>query len=348
MNRLAPFALALGALLAGAAHALPASEVYSLIEPSVWRVQTTDEDGLPIAIGSAVVVGPETLATNCHVLARAQRVQLKHDKQVVAAKLAMWDPARDVCRLRAVGLTAPAVALAPTDSLRVGQTVFTLGTPAGLDLTISEGLLSSIRRNDRQQIVLLQTSAPFSLGSSGGGLFDDQGRLIGLTTLVRSAPLPNQVQSLNFAIPAEWITQLPERFARLKAPATSASSAAPGGEAAEPGTPAFTPPAAGAMVDAAAAPARPAAASLADDSRLPWSTDKMREAYRRFLERDRPRAFAVGENGSWYATWTEPTSARTGIVDPAQRAMLNCQRRAMTRCHLYAVDDRVVYEAPPR
>jgi serine protease Do len=336
--------LTLAAAFVGPAAALSAADVYALVAPSVWRVQTLDEDGLPLAMGSAVVVGPDTLATNCHVLARAHRVQLKHDDKVQTAQLSMWDPERDICQLHVSGLGAPAVTLAEAGTLRVGQPAFSVGHPAGLDLTIGEGLLSGIRRNDRQQIVLLQTSAPFSLGSSGGGLFDDQGRLLGLTTLVRSAPLPNQVQSLNFAVPAEWITQLPQRFARSNVPAGESS------DAAEADKRPFALPADNALLEAArrrtANP--PSPRDLADDSRLPWSNEKLREAYRDFVTRKRPRAFVINELGGWYSAWNSNEVPPGGIMDPAQRAMLGCQRRAAVRCHLYAVDDRVVYDPPAR
>jgi len=66
-------------------------------------------------------------------------------------------------------------------------------------LTISEGLVSGVREADAQTWV--QTTAPISPGSSGGGLFDTQGRLVGITTF-----LLKDKQNLNFAVPAESIT----------------------------------------------------------------------------------------------------------------------------------------------
>ena len=57
----------------------------------------------------------------------------------------------------------------------------------------------------------MQTSASISGGSSGGGLFDDSGALVGLTTL----KVAGDAQNLNFAIPADWIIDLPDRHARL-------------------------------------------------------------------------------------------------------------------------------------
>ena len=182
-------ALAL-ALAAGtsSALALQPAEVYALVSPSVWRVQTYDVDGLPLGLGSAVVIGPDTLVTNCHVLAKAKRVAVRRDKVSIDAKLDQWDPQRDVCQIKAPNLGAPAVKLGEVAQLRVGQAVYALGNPKGFDLTMSAGLLSSIRRNDKDQVILLQTSAAISGGSSGGGLFDENGVLIGLTTIGSTTP----------------------------------------------------------------------------------------------------------------------------------------------------------------
>ena len=72
---------------AGAAAALTPAEVYALVSPSVWRVVTYDVDGLPLSQGSAVVVAAESLATNCHVLAKAKRVVVRHEKTSFDAKL---------------------------------------------------------------------------------------------------------------------------------------------------------------------------------------------------------------------------------------------------------------------
>jgi S1-C subfamily serine protease len=217
---------ALAALAATGTHALAPNEVYAKVSASVWRVVVYDGDGLPYGLGSGVVVAPERIVTNCHVLSKATRVAVKHDQVSLDAHLELWDPPRDVCQLRVPGLDAPAVALGDAKQLQVGQTVYAIGSPRGLDLTMSAGLLSSIRRNARQQIVLLQTSAAISRGSSGGGLFDDGGVLIGITTI---GSVTGDAQNLNFAVPVDWVRELPQRHARLNAgktgaPAESASS----------------------------------------------------------------------------------------------------------------------------
>ena len=322
--------LGAGALAAAAAQAMPAADVYALVSPSVWKVVTYDADGLPLGQGSAVVIAPDTLVTNCHVLAKAKRVSVRREKTAIDAKLEMWDPQRDVCQVKAPGLPAPAVALGDATRLRVGQNVYAIGNPKGLDLTMSAGLLSSIRRNERDQIFLLQTSAAISGGSSGGGLFDENGVLVGLTTI---GSVTGDAQNLNFAIPVDWVKELPQRHARLARPAASQVAAAPA-----------------VAVPAVTSPAPPAAetpgeyARVDEIDKLPYGTDRMRERYQAFLGRPLPRAFAIAEGGArWAQAWGTRSKDPAAPADPSQRALQDCEKASGMRCFLYAVDNRVVY-----
>ena len=227
LRSIAVTAFALGAS-AASAQTLNAAQLYARLEPSVWVVRTFDKDQLPLGQGSAVVIGPETLVTNCHVLRKGKRVEVTHAKVVSTATLELWDTARDLCQLRAPGLNAPAVTLA-ADPVVVGQNVYALGAPAGLELTLSAGLISALRRDDSDRLTAIQTSAAISPGSSGGGLFDDQGRLIGITT----AFVGGNAQNLNMALPVAMVRELPERHA-----AAQASKSAPAKSAAAAPTPA--------------------------------------------------------------------------------------------------------------
>lgn len=330
--RAAVAALALCGAAAGA-RAMTAAEVYAKVSPSVWRVQTYDLDGLPLAIGSAVVIDDDTLVTNCHVLAKAKRVAVRHEKVSIDARLEMWDVQRDLCQLKARGLGAPKVALGDAGKVTVGQNVFAIGNPKGLDLTMSAGLLSSVRRNDNGQIVLLQTSAAISGGSSGGGLFDEQGALIGLTTL---GSVSGDAQNLNFAVPVDWIKELPQRYARLSKPAAAASAASAAAAA---------PAAAAPAAPAASRPAPPAGsyASIDDLDRLPYASERMRERYRFFLSRPLPRAFAISEGGAWWQAWGNKPTEKSTSPDPGERALRGCESANKGRCFLYAVDNQVVY-----
>jgi len=199
-----------------------AEELYDRLAPSIWLVETQVAEDKR-SIGSAVVIAPGRLITNCHVLEKARVIAVSHmerDRRRVPARLEYRDPSRDLCQLHAPGVLAPAVQMATTDSLRPGAKVYAIGNPRGLELTISDGLLSGLRRDGAGELQRIQISVPISPGSSGGGLFDVHGRLIGITTsgLVDS-------QNLNFALPADWIAELGPR-ARGE-PVTRIARAAP-------------------------------------------------------------------------------------------------------------------------
>lgn len=149
--------------------------------------------------GSAIAVGERDLLTNCHVVESATTVTLEREGVRFPANVVSANANADRCVLR-IAATAPPlpnwVRVRPYADVKVGERVFTIGTPRGLELTLAEGIISSKRVKEGER--LLQTSAPISRGSSGGGLFDAQGNLIGITTfMIRDA------QNINFAIAAE-------------------------------------------------------------------------------------------------------------------------------------------------
>lgn len=212
--------VALTILLSNAANALTPAEIFTRASPSIWGVTTYDKDGLKLSSGSAVVIAPETLITNCHVLRKAARIAISSDNISAGAVLDQWDTVRDVCQIKAKNLKAPAVKMGSSPQLLVGQPVFSIGNPLGLELSLGAGLISSLRKNEQSQLESIQTTAPISPGSSGGGLFDDQARLVGITTFQAK-----EGQNLNFAIPVEWINELPSRHAMARAKEASEKDA---------------------------------------------------------------------------------------------------------------------------
>lgn len=206
-------AVALALLATQAADALTPAEVFEKVAPSVWRIRTYDHEGLPLAVGSAVVIGAERLVTNCHVLRQAASFVVGRGAARHAGTLELWDTARDLCRVKAAIGDVPAVGLADTSRLAVDDDVFALGSPPGRELTWSAGLFKGLRADTADRLTIIQTSAAFWPGSSGGGLFDSQGRLIGVTTLLSTS---TDAQRLNLAVPAEWVRELPQRHAALR------------------------------------------------------------------------------------------------------------------------------------
>jgi S1-C subfamily serine protease len=101
-------------------------------------------------------------------------------------------------RVKPSGPTLSPVQIIPSSDVATGERVYAIGAPEGLELTFSEGVVSSLR--EAEGVHMIQTSAPTSPGSSGGGLFDAQANLIGITTFQL-----REGQSLNFALPGEWV-----------------------------------------------------------------------------------------------------------------------------------------------
>jgi serine protease Do len=183
---------------------LSAQEIFKRVAPSVMVVESLDASGKVAALGSGVVIAPDTVITNRHVIEDGVTYRVEHQGKSRPAKLIQTDPDHDLAELFVEGLAAPAVSMRDSSTLSVGEKVYAIGAPEGLELTISEGLISGLRDIDRARVI--QTSAAISPGSSGGGLFDSQGRLVGITTFYLK-----EGQNLNFALPAEWISSLAKR-----------------------------------------------------------------------------------------------------------------------------------------
>lgn len=188
------------------AAALEPDALYEKLEPSSWGVVRFDADGRATGLGSAVVIGPGRLITNCHVLKGARAFQVTKLNVSYGGTLEFADPERDLCQIKVANFFAPAVEIGDVDKLRVGQKVYALGNPQGLESTLSEGLVSSLRHISENGLPLIQTTAAISPGSSGGGLYDRDGKLVGITTFLRQGG-----QNLNFAHPANWIAEVEAR-----------------------------------------------------------------------------------------------------------------------------------------
>ena len=169
--------------------------------PAVVVVSAYSESGTPLSQGSGVIVDPTgEVVTNNHVIADASVIVVRRpeaDPVFATTVLATSDP-WDVALLKIPGRGLPFLALAQPHSARVGMHVVAIGSPLGLENTISEGIISRIREES-----VLQVTTPISSGSSGGALLADSGRLLGLTTLTAQGG-----QNVNFAVPAEKIAPL--------------------------------------------------------------------------------------------------------------------------------------------
>jgi tetratricopeptide (TPR) repeat protein len=194
-------------LVSVAAAAKTPGQVYEQASKSTVVVRNLDSGGKARSMGSGVILPERDVVTNCHVVKGASQIKVRIGKKEYPATLRHSDWDRDVCSLSVAGISAPAILIGSTKALRVGAKVYAIGAPRGLELTLSDGIVSSLREVEGGQYI--QTTAAISPGSSGGGLFDENGALVGLTTFYLA-----EGQNLNFAVPVEWVKELPKRNAK--------------------------------------------------------------------------------------------------------------------------------------
>lgn len=175
---------------------LSPKQIYQVGAQSIVVIAAYAKGKDGVSQGSGVVIAQDVVATNCHVLEGADNAVVIFQGQPHEAELVTGNRKMDYCILRTRGLPAQVARIGRLDELTPGQRVYSIGSPRGLELTIAEGLLSAVRKQDG--VPMIQTSAAISPGSSGGGLFDEYGRVIGITTF-----LLKDSQNLNFALPVE-------------------------------------------------------------------------------------------------------------------------------------------------
>ena len=185
--------------------------VVNAITPSVVEITTEQMVTTSFWGGQQVVSGAGSgviytadgyIITNAHVIDGAQQITVTlNDGTSYSAKVIGSDSQSDVAvvKIDATGLT-PAV-LGDSDSVSIGETAIAVGNPSSLGITTTDGIISALNRNvtiEGNTMTLLQTSAAISPGNSGGGLFNENGQLIGI---VNAKNASENAEGLGFAIP---------------------------------------------------------------------------------------------------------------------------------------------------
>jgi len=175
-------------------------------QKAVFLIVVSNASGREIGQGSGVVVSNDgKVITNYHVIDGASSAVIKFPNGaffLIEGVLAA-DVAKDIAVLKASGSDFPTVALGDSDKVQVGEEVVSIGSPLSLEATVSNGIISSIRELKDENQRLFQTTAPISLGSSGGALLNMGGELIGITTAEMVGG-----QNLNFAVPINVVKPL--------------------------------------------------------------------------------------------------------------------------------------------
>ncbi|MFZ5351340.1 MAG: trypsin-like peptidase domain-containing protein [Bacillota bacterium] len=182
---------------------MDAAGVSKTASAAVVYIETYDSYDYVLGSGSGFIVDPSGIVvTNSHVVDYAENIvmRLTDGRKFKSGEVIINDTYRDIAILKFDAENLPAVYLGDSDEIINGQRILTIGSPIGLENTISDGLVSNSRRVlDKQNYI--QISAPVSSGSSGGALLNYFGEVIGVTSEVLEGFFFDVTQNLNLAIP---------------------------------------------------------------------------------------------------------------------------------------------------
>ena len=198
----------------------PVADVAAAVAPSVVLIRTD------IGQGSGIVWDAENgyIVTNDHVTgdATALIVQFANGNRVSGTVIG-GDPARDIAVVQVDPSeeTLVAASFAPTESVEVGQLAVAIGSPFGLDQSVTAGIVSAVNRineyggsdpSNPVDVEMIQTDAPINPGNSGGALADRNGLVIGMNTQIRTDGVSTGNVGVGFAVPSDTILLIAERI----------------------------------------------------------------------------------------------------------------------------------------
>jgi S1-C subfamily serine protease len=171
--------------------------------------------------GSGVIIRADGyILTNNHVVEGADRLLVRIGTEDVTAKVVGTDPSSDLAVVKVERTGLIAAELGSSASLRVGETVIAVGSPFGLDKTVTSGIVSALHRSSLQRqgagsitqyTNLIQTDASINPGNSGGALADINGRVVGINTLIQTGGA-QQSAGIGFAIPIDYARDIADQL----------------------------------------------------------------------------------------------------------------------------------------
>lgn len=210
--------------LAGAQQPAPnLSELVKSTVDAVVLIVVSDENGKPKGEASGFIISKDgRIVTNHHVIAGAHSaiVKLNNGAFFPVEGIVADDPNHDLSVIKVSGKNLPTLPLANPDTISVGDHVLAIGSPLGLENSVTDGIVSAFRDDERGGS-WIQTTAPASHGNSGGPLLLMDGKVAGVVTWKAS-----EGENLNFAVPSRLIFPLLSESSVHPLGTTSATQAA--------------------------------------------------------------------------------------------------------------------------
>jgi hypothetical protein len=181
------------------------SEVVKGTVDAVVLIVVSDATGKPVAEGSGFIASSDgKIVTNHHVIAGAHSavVKLNNGAFFPVDGVLADDPVRDIAVLKVSGKNLPVLLLADSDALSAGDHVVAIGSPLGLENSVSDGIISGFREDSKGRS-WVQTTAPASHGNSGGPLLTMDEKVAGVITWKNT-----EGENLNFAVPSKLIASV--------------------------------------------------------------------------------------------------------------------------------------------
>lgn len=188
---------------------LTIQQVYAKVNPSVVTVMAEQNTGASVGTG-IIMTEDGYIVTNAHVISGGKSCMVAlSNGATYTAELVGYDEEQDVAVLKADANGLPAAEFGDSDQAVVGDTVYAIGNPLGVELrgTLTNGIISAINRDvtvDGKVMTLIQTNAALNNGNSGGPLINAYGQVIGINTLKMSSQTGEEsatVEGLGFALP---------------------------------------------------------------------------------------------------------------------------------------------------
>jgi putative serine protease PepD len=198
----------------------PVTAVARALSPSVVLINTG------VGQGSGIIWDAENgyIVTNDHVVGSANTVSVLFDDGVqVSGVVVGGDSARDIAVVQVdpEGLELVEAVFAATETVAVGQLAVAIGSPFGLDQTVTAGIVSAVNRINQfggsdptnpVAVEMIQTDAPINPGNSGGALANKDGHVIGMNTSIRTDGVATANVGVGFAVPSDTILIIAQRI----------------------------------------------------------------------------------------------------------------------------------------